>query len=135
LSRLLNGTAPLVFEDGLQSRDFIDVRDVARAVTLATEYAGSGAHVLNIGTGRRTSVRGVADALAAQLGVALPPQLLNRYRAGDIRHCIADPRLARDVLGFAAERTFEDGLPALIDWCRQETPRDEVEASMAELKD
>ncbi len=135
LSRLLSGTAPLIFEDGGQSRDFIDVGDVARAVVLATEYAGPGAHVLNVGTGRRTSVRQVAEALASRLGLALQPQFLGRYRAGDIRHCIADPRRARSVLGFGAERSFDAGLPALIEWCRKETPRDEVEASLAALKE
>jgi dTDP-L-rhamnose 4-epimerase len=135
LSRLLSGMPPLIFEDGGQSRDFIEVRDVARAVCLATEFEGSGAHVLNVGTGRRTSVRGVAEALAARLGTALPPQLLNRYRAGDIRHCIADPARARAVLGFEAQHSFEAGLPALIDWCRQETPHDGVEASLAALRE
>lgn len=135
LSRLLGGAAPLIFEDGGQSRDFIEVRDVARAVVLATEHAGPGAHVLNVGTGRRTSVGQVAAALAKQLGLELAPQFLNRYRAGDIRHCIADPSRAREVLGFDARHGFEAGLPELIEWCRKETPKDAVEASLAALEE
>jgi dTDP-L-rhamnose 4-epimerase len=135
LSRLLNGQPPLVFEDGLQSRDFIDVRDVAESVLLAVESPDSGAHVLNVGTGRRTTVLDVADALARQLGADLAPQRLEKFRAGDVRHCISDPRRAREVLGFEARRSLDDGLPDLVAWCRGERPADRVEASFRELLD
>lgn len=134
LSRYLNRRAPLVFEDGLQSRDFIDVRDVARAVQLATEYAGPGEHVLNIGTGRRTSVLDVAEALAAHLGVGVKPELLGKFRAGDVRHCFSDPSRAAAVLGFRAEHTLAEGLPALVEWCRGEKADDAVERGIAELR-
>jgi len=135
LSRLLNAHPPLVFEDGGQSRDFIDVRDIARAVLLATEHEGEGAHVLNIGTGGKTTVNHVAQALATGLGLDLAPQLLDKYRAGDIRHCFSDPARARDVLGFVAQYALEDGLPALIEWCRGESAQDDVERSLKELTD
>jgi dTDP-L-rhamnose 4-epimerase len=135
LGRLLNGNEPLVFEDGEQSRDFVDVRDVARCVVLAAESGAGGVHVLNVGTGRRTTVNGVGESLAASLGLSIAPRRLGRYRAGDVRHCIADPTRARDVLGFQSERTFEQGLPALIEWCKGEKPVDRVEASLAELKE
>lgn len=74
LSRLLNGQPPLVFEDGLQSRDFIDVRDVTRAVLLALEFEGDGQHVLDVETGRRTTVFRVAEALAERLGTPIRPR-------------------------------------------------------------
>jgi len=135
LSRLLNGHSPLVFEDGGQSRDFIDVRDVARATLLATEFTGEGQHVLNVGTGRRTTVSEVAEALAHGLGVEIRPELLKKYRAGDIRHCFADPSRAREVLGFEARWGLVDGVGPLIAWCRDERPRDEVERSLKELAD
>ena len=134
LSRLLNGHAPLVFEDGLQSRDFIEVRDVARAVLLALESPADGCHVLNVGTGRRTTVRQVAEAIGAALGLDIPPQLLGRFRAGDIRHCLADPARARQVLGFEPAFTFASGLPALIEWCQSEAAVDRVDGSLAELE-
>jgi dTDP-L-rhamnose 4-epimerase len=135
LSRLLNGRSPLVFEDGRQSRDFVDVRDIARATLLATEFAGEGQHVLNVGTGRKTTVTDVAEALARGLGVEISPQLLNKYRAGDIRHCFADPSRAREVLGFEARHALSDGLGQLIMWCRDAQPRDHVERSLKELAD
>jgi dTDP-L-rhamnose 4-epimerase len=134
LSRLLNGRAPLIFEDGGQTRDFIDVRDVAEAVCRAAESDRAGAHVLNVATGRRTSVAQVSDALARALGLDIAPQLINKFRVGDIRHCFGDSSRAKEVLGFQPRYTFEEGLPALIEWCRRETPEDRVEASLQELQ-
>jgi dTDP-L-rhamnose 4-epimerase len=133
LSRLLNGRPPLIFEDGGQSRDFIDVRDVAAALVKATEFQGHGTHVLNVGTGRRTSVAGVAQALSSHPGLDLKPQILGKYRAGDIRHCVTDTLEARRVLGFQARYALDEGIPDLIDWCRNEQPPNGVEASFAEL--
>jgi dTDP-L-rhamnose 4-epimerase len=135
LSRLLNGRPPLVFEDGNQSRDFIDVRDIARAVVLAAEHVGEGAHVLNVGTGRPLTVNQVAGALARGLGVDLRPELLNKYRAGDVRHCFSDPSRAREVLGFVPQHSFEEGLSLLVEWCRGESAQDDVERSLKELTD
>jgi dTDP-L-rhamnose 4-epimerase len=133
LSRLLNGRPPLIFEDGGQSRDFVDVRDVVVALVKATEFQGEGTHVLNVGTGRRTSVARVAQTLSSQLGLDLKPQILGKYRAGDIRHCVADTTEARRVLGFQARYSLDEGIPDLINWCRNEQPPDGVEASFAEL--
>jgi dTDP-L-rhamnose 4-epimerase len=133
LSRLLNGRPPLVFEDGLQSRDFIDVRDVATAVSLAVEHPTDDVHVLNVGTGRPMTVLSVASALARQLGLRVEPEILGRYRVGDIRHCFADTTRARDLLGFEARRQLEDALPELVAWCRDQQPHDAVQASLDEL--
>ena len=102
---------------------------------LALESDRLGAHVLNVGTGRRTTITGVARSLAEHLGLNLEPQLLKRFRAGDIRHCYADPTLAREALGFEARYSLEDGLPELVEWCRHEKPPDLVERSLNELRD
>ena len=61
--------------------------------------------------------------------------MLQHYRVGDIRHCIADTTRARDVLGFEAARSLEEGLPVLIEWSRRQSPEDSVERSLVELKD
>lgn len=134
LSRLLNDKRPLVFEDGLQSRDFIDVRDIARCLRLAVEFQGGGVHTLNVGTGRPTSILKIARELGRLLGKPLEPELLQRFRAGDIRHCIADATRAREVLGFEAALQLEEGLPALIEWSCRQKPEDKVERSLSELQ-
>src|SRR5947209_631153 len=89
-SRLLNDRAPIVFEDGRQTRDFIDVRDIARCCSLALGRDGSDGRTLNVGTGRPTSVLDVANSIARGLGKDVEPEIANQYRAGDIRHCFAD---------------------------------------------
>ncbi len=134
LGRLLAGQPPLVFEDGLQSRDFIDVRDVARAVVLSAESEQPGAQALNIGTGRPTSVLAVAELLARALGVTIAPERLGKFRAGDIRHCVCDPTRAQEVLGFSAEHTLAEGVGPLIEWCKGERPTDRVAEGLRELE-
>jgi dTDP-L-rhamnose 4-epimerase len=107
---------------------------VAQALLLAVERPAEGVFVLNVGTGRRLEVAELAKALARALGVSVAPEALGRFRAGDIRHCIADPRRAEAVLGFRARHTFESGLPSLIEWCRTAPTRDLVETSLHELR-
>jgi dTDP-L-rhamnose 4-epimerase len=133
LSRLLSGRSPLVFEDGLQCRDFVDVRDVARAFLLCVEADADGAHVLNVCTGTPTSVLDVAAALTRHLGAGPAPQLLGKFRSGDVRHCFGDPARARALIGFHAEHDLGSGIPELVRWCRAEGATDRVEASLREL--
>jgi len=133
LSRLLNRTSPLAFEDGRQSRDFIHVRDIAHANLLALESELPGQHIYNVGTGSATSVLEVAEVLAEQLGVPLSARIENKFRAGDIRHCFADASKIERELGFRAEISRKDGFRDLIEWSRSQTPTDQFDASLAEL--
>jgi dTDP-L-rhamnose 4-epimerase len=128
-SRLLNDRAPLVFEDGLQTRDFIDVRDIARCCVLALTQDGADGHALNVGTGRPTSVLDLAAVIASGLGKSIEPEVVNQYRAGDIRHCYADTRRAEDLLGFRAEIPFEVGMQDLLAWLETQEASDSVDAA------
>lgn len=132
-SRLLNGNPPLVFEDGHQSRDFIHVSDIVRANLLALERGEANFGVFNVGTGRPTTVLDVAHALAEGLGVDVEPQIVDQYRAGDIRHCVADIARIREALGFEPQVRFEDGMHDLIEWVREQESSDLVEQATAEL--
>lgn len=134
-SRLLNGRAPLIFEDGEQSRDFVDVRDIARALTLALASEDAVGHAINVGTGVATSVHTVATTLARGLGVDVAPELPGQYRAGDIRSCYADPELAARLLGFRAEIPFERGMTDLLGWLDGRTADDRVDEARAALAD
>jgi dTDP-L-rhamnose 4-epimerase len=128
-SRLLNDRAPLVFEDGKQTRDFIDVRDITRCCLLALESDGANGRTVNVGTGTPTSVVEVALAIARGLGKELEPELVGKYRAGDIRHCYADTRLAEELLGFRAEIPFEAGMQDLLAWLEGQEAQDSVDAA------
>ena len=102
-SRLLNGRAPSVFEDGLQSRDFVHVSDIIRAIVLALESDAAVGHAINVGTGRPVTIREVAELIDAGLGKRIVPSIPGTFRMGDIRHCFADPSRAEKLLGFKAE--------------------------------
>jgi dTDP-L-rhamnose 4-epimerase len=132
-ARLLNDRAPLVFEDGNQTRDFIDVRDVSRCCELALASAGADGCAFNVGTGVATSVLRVAHVIAAGLGKNLQPQVVERYRVGDIRHCYADTSLAEQLLGFHAEIPFEAGMADLLPWLEAQEARDLVDGAQAAL--
>jgi dTDP-L-rhamnose 4-epimerase len=133
-SRLLNERPPLVYEDGLQRRDFVSVTDVARAICLALERDGAAGHAINVGSGRSVTVDEVGRKLAQTVGKEdLVPELTGTFRAGDIRHCFADISLARELLGFEPKMELEDGMAEIARWLEGRVADDHVEAAGAEL--
>ena len=135
----LNGRAPLIFEDGLQARDFTHVLDIARANVLALERPEADGHAINIGTGRATSVLDLALMIRDRLhpvrrdDPALAPRIAGRFRAGDIRHCYADITRARALLGYEPATAFEQGLGDLVEWVRRQHAEDRSEQALREL--
>jgi dTDP-L-rhamnose 4-epimerase len=134
-SRLMNGQRPSIYEDGLQSRDFIHVSDIAEAIRLALDTHSVGDLALNVGTGVATTVLDVGTVLAEELRVDLSPEIVNRFRKGDIRHCYADPSAATGRLGFTAKVRFRDGMRELVRWIADESPPalDRTEQAAEEL--
>jgi dTDP-L-rhamnose 4-epimerase len=132
-SRLLNGRAPMIFEDGLQRRDFVSVKDVVQACRLALDSADAAGHVFNVGSGESFTVREVAELLQECLGRRVSPEISGKYRVGDIRHCVADITQARAVLGYEPAVRLEDGLPELAEWLRDQTAEDRVADASREL--
>lgn len=133
-SRLMNGNPPLIFEDGRQLRDFVHVRDVARACRAAIEASGTANGVYNIGSGNRVSIAQLAERLRRLLGrVELRSELLGRYRVGDVRHCFADISRARRALGFAPRVDLDHGMAELAEWVITETPKDQMDFATSEL--
>jgi dTDP-L-rhamnose 4-epimerase len=132
-SRLLNDNPPLIFEDGRQTRDFIDVRDLVRGCALALTTDGADGSTVNLGTGQPTSIVEVAGTIAAGLGKAIEPEIVEQYRAGDIRHCFADTRLAEELLGFRSEIAFDDGMRDLLAWLEGQEAVDAVDSAREAL--
>ena len=108
-SRLEAGEPPLVFEDGGQRRDFVHVRDVARANVLALLAERPVPGAFNVATGRPRTVGDMARALASAMG-GPEPQVTGAWRGGDVRHVFASAERASEALGFTAEVDFEDGM-------------------------
>ena len=135
-SRLLNGQAPMIFEDGEQRRDFVSVHDVVRACALALEQPADrvAGHAFNIGSGSAYTVAQVAEMLAAELGVDLQPEITGRFRVGDVRHCFADTTLAQRALGYRSTIGLRDGLRELTDWLRSQEADDYVAHASMELE-
>ncbi len=134
-SRMLSGKPVLIFEDGKQSRDFIHVRDVARACLAALRWQGSGTMVANIGTGLQSTVLDVVSALKNGLGFKGEPEIKDRFRSGDIRHCYADTRRAREILGFKSEVSLAQGISEFLGWAKNEKAvKDMVEKAVDELE-
>lgn len=133
-SRLLNDSPPLVYEDGLQRRDFVSAHDVAYACRLALETPEAAGEVFNIGSGNHYTVLELATKLAEILGCKeIQPSILNEYRAGDIRHCFADISKARRLLGYSPTVSLEQGFSELADWLRGQVAIDRVESASQEL--
>jgi dTDP-L-rhamnose 4-epimerase len=134
-SRLLNGEAPLVFEDGEQRRDFVHVEDVALAFVLALQHPEAAGQVFNIGNGQDRSIREIARELARCMGRPhLEPEILHKARAGDIRHCFADIRLAERRIGFRPRLDFATGLSELAEWLARQRAVDRVAEARRELE-
>ena len=133
-SRLLNGNRPLIFEDGLQSRDFINVRDLVNGLVLAMTSDAANYQALNLGTGIQHTVLDVATTLASKLDLDIEPEVVGRFRAGDIRHCYADISRARELLGFHPEVSFEDGVSELVEWVRKQEATDTVAEAQQALE-
>jgi dTDP-L-rhamnose 4-epimerase len=132
-SRLLNDRPPLIFEDGGQRRDFVNVSDVVQACRLALEVPDAAGRAFNVGSGQPFSICEVADMMAAILGKPLVAEICGEYRAGDIRHCFADITQAQRVLGYQPAVSLEDGLIELAAWLRQQTAADHVAQARREL--
>lgn len=134
ISRLLNDQPPLVFEDGRQMRDFVHVQDVARAFATVLDSDRETWDVFNVGSGSPVSVNEIAGVLARLLGKNIAPEVLNRYRVGDIRHCFGDIAKIEQAYNFKPERDMETGMEELIAWVsRTKPPVDRSAECLAEL--
>ncbi len=118
-SRIINGERPLIFEDGRQRRDFVHVKDVARAFRLAMEQPEAAGQVINVGSGRSYTIADVARLTAAALGRPdIRPDILQKARTGDIRNNFADIARARRLLGFTPRFALEDSLGDFAGWVK-----------------
>jgi dTDP-L-rhamnose 4-epimerase len=121
----------MIFEDGLQLRDFIHVADVAQATALVIrDNAASG--IYNVGSGNAISILDMAEALKRTLDSSIEPVILQEFRAGDIRHCYADIKKLQKI-GFEPRVNFDDGIFGLVKWLQKQESTDEFDRAKADL--
>jgi len=131
--RLLNQKAPIIFEDGLQTRDFIHVNDVVSAILLAIDNPLIKSGVFNVGSGKPITIYELYKIMAEEFHFNQEPVILHKYRVGDIRHCFAD--IAKiEKFGFKTEIDIETGIKELISWVRSEKANDFFDTALSELK-
>lgn len=118
-SRILNNKPPYIFEDGKQARDFIHVKDIAKANLNALESDKANYEAINIGTGKPITIFNLADTLIKLYNKShIKPHISNEYRKGDIRHCYADITKAKELLNFKPDIILQDGLSELSQWAK-----------------
>jgi dTDP-L-rhamnose 4-epimerase len=132
-SRLLNKKPPLIYEDGLQSRDFVHVNDIVQALILAMAHDEANYEAINVGSGQRVTILEIAEMLARVLNMSIKPQVIEQYRIGDIRHCFADIRKAQRLLNYEPKIKLEDGMLGLIEWLKKQTAIDKIDTATSEL--
>jgi len=125
-----------IFEDGLESRDFVYIDDIVNATVAALTAPVQGSHVINVGSGWRTTVLEVAQQVNRYFGENSKLQIVGSFRDGDIRHGFADIAAARQILGYEPRWTFARGLEQFLNWSLQsEVSLQGYEASLAEMRD
>lgn len=133
LSRIKHGQPPVVFEDGLQTRDFVSVHDIVQANILAMEDETLSGY-FNIGTGQPRTIRGIAETLAILYDREISPEITGKFRKGDIRHCVADISKAKMLLEYKPRVTFEQGMQELIAWSTTVESADKFDEARRELE-
>ncbi|MFB4352946.1 NAD-dependent epimerase/dehydratase family protein [Microbacterium sp. LS_15] len=114
------GKAINIFEDGLETRDFVYIDDVVEATFLGATHPAAAGGIFNVGSGKATSVKEVVGVLFNAFGVDVPTHISGNYRLGDIRHNVADTTRLREVLGFTPEVAFSAGVQRFVDWVKSE---------------
>jgi len=116
-TRLMNNLAPVVYEDGRQSRDLIYAADVARANLLAATDCRADGQIMNVGTGNAVQIGDLATLLGDRLGVPIAPEFPGTFRPGEMRALISD--IAKiGALGFAPTISLETGISRYLDWIK-----------------
>jgi dTDP-L-rhamnose 4-epimerase len=134
-SLIKNGREINVFEDGLETRDFVFIDDVVDATVAGIERDEANNGIFNVGTGIATNVLTVVNELSANYGGDVNYKISGNYRAGDIRHNFADITRISSVLGFEPKVTFKEGIKKFTGWVKTQSPgADTYLRSIEEMK-
>lgn len=131
-----NGNHINIFEDGLESRDFVFIEDVVDATILGLEKSEANGQVFNVGFGEPTNVITVAEELIGNYGTTTKINITGNYRSGDIRHNYADLTKINELLGYEPKYNFVTGIKMFTNWVlTQEIKASKYEESIREMKE
>jgi len=130
-TRILNGNDIEIYEDGMQTRDFVYIDDVVNATVLVLENSNLKSKVYNVGSGEPITVLKVAQKLKELYNTKASITISNKYRKGDIRHNFADLSLIKQELGFVNEFSFNSGLLNFVEWVKKQDIQDDMYDSSA----
>ncbi len=128
MERIAAGLPPIIFGDGLQTMDFVDARDIARANMLAAKTNVTD-EIFNVASGTETNLLELAHLLIRIMGSTVEPQFQPVRKVNPVSRRLADTSKAERMLGFRTEISLEQGLEELVDWWRGEIERAEGEAA------
>lgn len=135
-TRIMNNNDINIFEDGLESRDFVYIDDVIDATMMGIEKEEANFHVFNVGAGDAVTVSEIANALKNNYSKNVKISIGGNYRLGDIRHNVADLTKISSLLGFKPKISFQEGMVKFTDWVRgSEVEDDNFENSIREMKE
>ncbi len=131
-TRLLNNLAPVLYEDGEQTRDFSFVEDIASANLLAAETDKLDGIPVNVGSGKGTPIRQIAEQLSAALKIDIVPEINGEFRPGEMRHLTSDTTRIR-AIGYKPDVDLAEGIARYIDWIRSQSDIRDYFSEAAEI--
>lgn len=135
-TQIISGKKINVFEDGLASRDFVEVSDVVEATVRSIFSEKANRNIINVGTGKPTTVIDVAEALMNAFGKRTELEISGDFRIGDIRYNVADLTKMKQLLDFEPKIGFEEGIKKYVDWAvRQQLGENLYEQSLKEMNE
>lgn len=134
-TRIKNGNDINIFEDGLETRDFVYIDDITDAIILGIEKDSANFHTFNVGSGEKTDVLTVANTLKEKYKSNININVTGNYRLGDIRHNLGDLTQSNILLGYEPKITFKQGISNFVDWVEEQAVEaDNYEISIEEMK-
>jgi dTDP-L-rhamnose 4-epimerase len=127
ISRLKAGRAPIIFEDGRQTRDFVSVHDIVSANLAVLKDPRADYDVFNVGSGKKIGIRELAELIIEVYGSSRTVEVTNQYRKGDIRHCFADISKISQRIGWQPKVDQAGALRELVEWSETAESKDMFE--------
>jgi dTDP-L-rhamnose 4-epimerase len=134
-TQIKNGNNISIFEDGLESRDFIYINDVVDAIVLGLENENANGEIFNVGTGNSVTVIEIAKILMKYYSQNVGLEMLGNFRLGDIRHNFSDTTNISSKLGFRPNFSFDKGIQSFVQWVNnQNIQEDNFTKSIKEME-